>query len=82
MSKKELDALEAAVEILSKDHEEVDRQFGEYKKLMDYEAPAAQRKALADKICDALSQHAEHASRLQKQATRTSMPMSTYWGNT
>ena len=70
MSKKELDALEAAVEILSKDHEEVDRQFGEYKKLMDYEAPAAQRKALADKICDALSQHAEMEEQIFYPAAR------------
>lgn len=59
MAKKEKAALESAIEFLSKQHEEVDGMFGDYKKLMDLEAPASKRKALADKICKALTQHAE-----------------------
>lgn len=48
MSKKELDALEQAVDMLSKDHDEVDGMFDDYKKLMDYEAARA-RGALDDR---------------------------------
>jgi len=59
MSKKEQAALESAIEMLGKQHDEVDDMFGDYKKLMDLEAPASKRKALADKICKALSDHAE-----------------------
>lgn len=59
MATKENTALEAAIELLKKDHDEVDDMLGDYKKLMDYEAPASKRKALATKICDALTKHAE-----------------------
>lgn len=59
MSRKEQAALETAIEMLGKQHDEVDDMFGDYKKLMDLEAPASKRKALADKICKALSDHAE-----------------------
>ena len=59
MATKENTALEAAIDMLSKDHDDVDDMLGEYKKLMDYEAPASKRKALAAKICDALTKHAE-----------------------
>ena len=59
MSKKEQAALESAIEMLSKQHDDVDDMFGDYKKLMDLEAPASKRKALADKICQALSDHAK-----------------------
>lgn len=70
MSKKELDALEQAVDMLSKDHDEVDGMFDDYKKLMDYEAAATTRKALADKICDALSKHAELEEQIFYPAAR------------
>jgi len=59
MSRKEQAALESAIEMLSGQHDEVDDMFGDYKKLMDLEAPASKRKALADKICKALTDHAE-----------------------
>ena len=59
MATKENAALEDAIEMLKKDHDDVDDMLGEYKKLMDYEAPASKRKALASKICDALTKHAE-----------------------
>ena len=59
MAKKEQAALESAIEMLSKQHDDVDDMFGDYKKLMDLEAPASKRKALADKICKALTEHAE-----------------------
>lgn len=59
MSRKEQAALESAIEMLSTQHDDVDGMFGDYKKLMDLEAPASKRKALADKICKALTDHAE-----------------------
>ena len=59
MAKTQKTALEDAIDMLKSDHDEVDEMFGEYKKLMDYEASAAKRKSLATKICDALTQHAE-----------------------
>lgn len=58
MAKKEQKPLEAVIELLMQQHDEVDDMFGEYKKLMDLEAPASKRKALADKICRALTDHA------------------------
>lgn len=70
MAKKELAALEEAIEILSKDHEEVDGHFDDYKKLMDYEAPATSRKSLADKICEALTKHAEMEEKIFYPAAR------------
>ena len=59
MARKEHAALEGAIEMLSKQHDEVDDMFADYKKLMDLEAPASKRKALADRICTALADHAE-----------------------
>lgn len=59
MAKKEQAALESAIEMLSTQHDEVDGMFGDYKKLMDLEAPASKRKALAEKICKALTDHAQ-----------------------
>ncbi|MGV8943193.1 hemerythrin domain-containing protein [Thermomonas sp.] len=59
MSRKEQAALESAIEMLRNQHDEVDDMFGDYKKLMDLEAPASKRKALAGKICKALTAHAE-----------------------
>lgn len=70
MPKKEKAALESVIEILSKDHDEVDEMFAEYKKLMDYEATAAKRKALATKICDALTRHAEIEEQVVYPAAR------------
>ncbi|MEO5963224.1 MAG: hemerythrin domain-containing protein [Thermomonas sp.] len=58
MARKEQPALESAIEMLSKQHDEVDDMFGDYKKLMDLEAAASKRKALASKICKALTEHA------------------------
>ena len=59
MARKEQAALESAIEMLSKQHDAVDDMFADYKKLMDLEAPASKRKALANKICKALTDHAE-----------------------
>ncbi len=59
MAKKEQAALESAIEMLSQQHDDVDGMFDDYKKLMDLEAPASKRKALADRICKALTAHAE-----------------------
>lgn len=70
MSKKTLDALEQTIEMLSKDHDEVDGMFDDYKKLMDYEAAATTRKTLATKICDALTQHAELEEQIFYPAAR------------
>lgn len=58
MTRKEQPALESAITMLSTQHDEVDDMFGDYKKLMDLQASASRRKALADKICKALSDHA------------------------
>lgn len=73
MAKKENAALEAAIEMLTKDHDEVDEMLGEYKKLMDYEAPASKRKALATKICAALSMHAELEEKIFYPAARSEL---------
>lgn len=73
MAKKENAALEDAIEMLKKDHDEVDEMLGEYSKLMDYEAPAAKRKALAGKICDALSNHAELEETIFYPAARSEL---------
>lgn len=50
--------LEQAVDMLTADHDEVSDMFRDYKKLMDYDAPAAQREDLAARICNALGLHA------------------------
>lgn len=73
MAKKELSALEQAIEMLSKDHQEVDEMLGEYKKLMDYESPASKRKALATEICQALTAHAEMEEQIFYPAARANL---------
>lgn len=50
--------LEQAVDMLTADHDEVSDMFRDYKKLMDYDAPAAEREDLAARICNALGLHA------------------------
>lgn len=50
--------LEQAVAMLTADHDEVSDMFRDYKKLMDYDAPAAEREDLAARICNALGMHA------------------------
>ena len=47
-----------AIALLIKDHRDVKKLFTSYQKLMDEEAPAAQRLAIAQEICDALTLHA------------------------
>ena len=47
-----------AVALLKKDHAEVKKLFGEYDKLVEREADAAEREMLALKICDMLTVHA------------------------
>ena len=73
MATKENAALETAIEMLTKDHDDVDDMLGEYKKLMDYEAPASKRKALASKICDALTTHAELEEKVFYPAARKAL---------
>ena len=73
MATKENAALEAAIDMLTKDHDDVDDMLGEYKKLMDYEAPASKRKALASKICDALTKHAELEEKVFYPAARKAL---------
>jgi hemerythrin-like domain-containing protein len=74
MAKKEQPALEAAIALLMKQHDDVDEMFGEYKKLMDLDAPANQRKALADRICGALTAHAELEESIFYPAARDALP--------
>ena len=54
-------------------HDEVDDMFGDYKKLMDLEAPASKRKALADRICQKLTAHAELEETIFYPAARAVM---------
>jgi hemerythrin superfamily protein len=74
MAKKEQKPLEAAIALLMKQHDEVDDMFGEYKKLMDLEAPANKRKALADRICSALTAHAQLEESIFYPAARDALP--------
>jgi len=74
MAKKEKAALEQAIGMLTADHDEVDEMLGEYRKLMDYEAPASKRKALATRICDALTRHAELEETVFYPAARAVLP--------
>ena len=73
MAKKEQAALESAIEMLSKQHDDVDGMFGDYKKLMDLEEPASKRKALAMKICKALADHAELEETIFYPAARAAL---------
>ena len=73
MAKKEQAALESAIEMLSTQHDDVDGMFGDYKKLMDLEAPASNRKALATKICKALADHAELEETIFYPAARAAL---------
>lgn len=47
-----------AIALLIKDHRDVKKLFSSYQKLSDEEAPAAQRLAIAQEICEALTVHA------------------------
>lgn len=48
-----------AVDLLDADHVAVKKLFGEFKKLCEAGAPGEEKKELADKICMALTVHAE-----------------------
>ena len=48
-----------AVDLLDADHIAVKKLFQQFNKLADAEAPASERKALADKICMELTVHAQ-----------------------
>lgn len=77
MARKEQSALESAIAMLSKQHDEVDDLFGDYKKLMDLEAPPRKRKALADRICQALADHAELEETIFYPAAREALDKNT-----
>jgi hemerythrin superfamily protein len=47
-----------AIALLTKDHRDVKKLFTTYQKLADEEAPAEQRLAIAQEICEALTMHA------------------------
>lgn len=55
----ENNALEEAITLLTADHDKVRLLFREYKKLMDLDADADQRGAVAAQICHELTVHAE-----------------------
>lgn len=47
-----------AISLLTKDHRDVKKMFNTYQDLADREAPAEQRLAVAQEICEALTLHA------------------------
>lgn len=51
-------ALEQAIQMLTADHDKVRELFREYKKLMDLDAGASERGAVASQICRELTVHA------------------------
>jgi len=62
--------LEAAITLLTADHDLVRDLFRAYKQLMDYDAPAAQREDLAARLCNALLMHAAAEDQLFYPAAR------------
>jgi hemerythrin-like domain-containing protein len=65
--------LEAAIALLMADHDTVRSLFREYKMLMDYDAPAAQREDMALRICNALSIHAAIEDEVFYPAARSAL---------
>lgn len=59
-----------AVDLLDADHIAVKKMFTEFKKLSEEDAPADERKALAEKICMELTVHAEIEEQLFYPAAR------------
>lgn len=59
-----------AVDMLDADHIAVKKLFTEFKKLSETEAPAQDRKAIADKICMELTVHAEMEEQIFYPAAR------------
>ena len=51
-------ALEQIIQQLIADHDQVKNLFRDYQRLIDTEAPDAQREAVAAQICNALTVHA------------------------
>jgi hypothetical protein len=58
-AKKSAGSANEAVKLLTADHREVRKLFKDYEKLVDQEADDAEKKALAEQICDMLTVHAE-----------------------
>lgn len=67
-------ALEQIIQQLTADHDHVTQLFRDYKRLMDLEAPDAQREAVAAQICNALTVHAEIEERIFYPAAREVLP--------
>ena len=59
-----------AVDLLDADHVAVKKMFTQFNKLSEAEAPAEERKALADKICKELTVHAEIEEQIFYPAAR------------
>jgi hypothetical protein len=59
-----------AVDLLDADHIAVKKLFTQFKKLSEAEAPADERKALADRICKELTVHAEIEEQIFYPAAR------------
>ncbi len=66
--------LEQAIALLTADHDDVKNLFREYKRLMDIEAPDAQREAVAAHICNALTLHALIEEEIFYPAAREALP--------
>ncbi len=67
-------ALERIITQLTQDHDQVNQLFREYKRLMDTEAPDAQREATAAHICNALTVHAAIEEEIFYPAARAVLP--------
>ncbi|MDP3170137.1 MAG: hemerythrin domain-containing protein, partial [Polaromonas sp.] len=59
-----------AVDLLDADHIAVKKLFTQFNKLSEAEAPAEERKALADRICKELTVHAEIEEQIFYPAAR------------
>ena len=59
-----------AVDLLDADHVAVKKLFTQFKKLSEAKAPGDERKAVADKICKALTVHAEIEEQIFYAAAR------------
>jgi len=62
-----------AFELLMADHAEVKKSFKQYKKLLDNDSDADERKELADEICQALTVHAQIEEELFYPALRNAL---------
>ena len=67
-------ALEQIIQQLIADHDQVKNLFRDYQRLIDTEAPDAQREAVAAQICNALTVHAALEEEIFYPAAREVLP--------